>query len=236
MKYLYCTIAIGETYFNSAKNFAENLNQRSNNHHMLIVTDKTYAPIENTTIKILPDDKIVFTSGCFNYNLKYYPLFLANQMDYDYIIFVDADWRITDNYDESGVESMFNFMGENNYDMLFERPHRIGDSKLNGRECIFYHKIDFYDLLNTDVYDDGHFCNEQFIVFRKNDKFNIFVHKWEELYLKAAKANLWAFAEGLEIGMSMAYSKMSGCYIAWERFVKGMFEFNSRDGGLLIRF
>ena len=236
MRYLYCTIAIGEDYFNSAKSFAEKLNTFSNNHHMLIVTDKSYDEIKNTTIEIIPNDKTLFIKDVFNYNLKYYPLFLSNKMDYDYIIYVDSDWRVRDSYNPSSVEEMLNFMEQEGYDILFERPHRIGDGKFVGRECFWQHKVGFYNLLDTEIYDNGHVCNEQFIVFKKNDKFNIFVQKWEELYEKATEGELWPFAEGLEIGMSMAFSKMNGCYVSWERFIRQMYEFNSKDGGLNIKF
>jgi hypothetical protein len=51
-KILYCTIAVGDYYLNSAINIAESLNKYSNNHHMLIVSDVNNNPINNTTFKI----------------------------------------------------------------------------------------------------------------------------------------------------------------------------------------
>jgi hypothetical protein len=203
---------------------------------MLIVTDKIYDEIKNTTIKIIPKDKVLFINDVFNYNLKYYPLFLSNKMNYDYIIFVDADWRVRDTYNPSNVVSMFNFMNEKNYDVLFERAHRIGDGKFMGKESFWQHKIGFYNLLDTEIYDEGHVCNEQFIVFKKNDKFNIFLDKWEELYKKATDNELWPFAEGVEMGMSMAHSKMNGSHTDWKTFLMGMFEFDNKSGELYIRF
>ena len=74
------------------------------------------------------------------------------------------------------------------------------------------------------------------MVFKKNEKFNLFVNKFKELYEISSNANLWPFAEGLEIGMSMAHSNMKCDWLSWGKYISGMFEFNSKDGGLNIRF
>jgi hypothetical protein len=235
-KILYCTIAVGDYYLDSAINIAESLNKYSNNHHMLIVSDINNNPINNTTFKKIPENQIIFIRNNFNYMMKYYPLYLANEMEYDYIIFLDADWRIRDTYDGLKVKSMFQYMVENNYDMFFERPHGIGIGKHDGINCFWQHKIDFYKLKETNIYDSGHVCNEQFMVFKKNEKFNLFVNKFKELYEISSNAGLWPFAEGLEIGMSMAHSKMKCDWLGWVRYLSNMFEFNSKDGGLNIRF
>jgi hypothetical protein len=236
MRHLYCTIAVGDYYLNSAKEMSKKLNEKSKNHHFLIVTDKPEENYENTTFLQIPENQIVFIKNTFNYCLKYYPLYLAKDMDYDHIIFIDSDWRIKKKYDENGISSIFEFMDKNEYDILFERPYKIGVSKFYGRECFWGHKRDFYKLLETTEYDSGHVCNEQFIVFKKNDKFNIFIEKWKELYEIAANAELWAFAEGTEIGMSMAHAKLNYSYLTWQDYVRGMYEFTSRDGVISIKF
>lgn len=235
MKYLYCIIAIGEKYFVSAKNLANKLNTFSNNHHVLIISDKTDISIKNATILKIPDDKVIMSGGFFNYNLKYYPILIASQMDCEYIIHIDADWRIRDEYDPSGVDEMLNYMNKNSYDILFERPHNIGTGKID-KGCFWNHKKSFYNLLDTTEYDSGHVCNEQYIVFKNNDKLKVFINKWEELYYKSSEANLWGFAEGVEIGMSMAFAKMAGSYKTWESFVRNMYEFNNVSGELFVRF
>jgi hypothetical protein len=236
MKYLYCTIAVGEKYLNSAKEISRRLNEKSENHHFLIVTDKPEENYENTTFVGIPKEQVVFIRNEFNYCLKYYPLYLAKDMEYNNIIYIDSDWRIKDEYDEAGVMNMLNFMNENEYDILFERPHTIGAGKFDGRECFWGHKRDFYNIMETNEYDEGHVCNEQFIVFKKNDKFNVFIEKWKELYQIAANAELWAFAEGTEIGMSMAVAKLKYSIITWEKYIKHMYEFTSKDGGISIKF
>ena len=238
MKHLYCTIAIGEMYVESAMTFAKRLNEKSTTHHMLIVCDKDYEPIDNVTYKIIPEDHVLFTtlSHIFNYNLKYYPLYLASQMDYNHIIFVDSDWRVRNEYDETNIHRMLNFMDEQNIDMFYERPHTIGAGKHDGNNCFWRHKRDFYKLLETDEYDTGNVCNEQFLVFKNNEKFTIFVNKWKELYQIAAEANLWGYAEGVEIGMSYTTAKMVATHTNWEHFIRAMFEFTAISQQVYIRY
>jgi len=236
MRHLYCTIAVGDYYLNSAKEMSKVLNEKSQNHHFLIVTDKPEENYDNTTFVNIPEDQVVFINDGFNYCLKYYPLYLAKDMEYEHIIFIDSDWRIKEKYDENGVISMFEFMNKNNFDILFERPHTIGAGKFDGRDCFWGHKRDFYKLMDTTEYDLGHVCNEQFIVFKKNDKFNVFIEKWKELYEISAENKLWPFAEGTEIGMSMAHAKLNFSYATWEHYLRGMYEFTSKDGGISIKF
>lgn len=236
MSYTYCTIAVGEFYLESAKNFAKKLNSYSHNHHMIITTNIDQNEIiPNTIIHKIPNDLVLFIKNDFNYMTKYYPIELAINLFYDFIIFVDADWRVKDSYKEINILNMLSFMNENNFDMLFERPHRIGAGKHDGRECFWNHKINFYKLLETDIYDDGDVCNEQFMVFKNTDKLKIFIDKFKELYTISTEANLWPFAEGLEIGMSMCHAKLITNY-RWNHLVPNMFEFNSKDGGLNTRF
>lgn len=233
---IYCTIAIGEQYLNSAIKMAESLNQYSDNHNMLIVTDKNINNFKNTHFVKIPDTYVLFIQNIFNYMLKFYPMYLANKLNYDYIIFIDADWRIKSSYNKDNVNSLLDYMEKNNFDILFERPCNIGIGKKDDINCFWKHKVDFYNLKETNEYDDGHVCNEQFIVFRKNEKFNLFVNKFKELYELSTDAKLWPFAEGLEIGMSMAYSKMKYDYLGWQNYLRGMFEFNTKDEKLYIRF
>lgn len=237
MSYTYCTIAVGDSYLESAKNFAKKLNNFSNNHHMMIVTNTNghNEIIPNTTIHKIQDDIILFIKNDFNYMTKYYPIELSINLLYDFIIFVDADWRVKDTYKEINILNMFSFMNTNNLDMLFERPHHIGGGKHDGKQCFWYHKIDFYKLLETDLYDDGHVCNEQFMVFKNTYKLKTFIDKFKELYKISTEAELWPFAEGLEIGMSMSHAKLATSW-DWNHYVRNMFEFNSRDGGLNTRF
>jgi len=236
MRHLYCTVAIGDLYVQSAITMAKRLNEKSTSHHMLIATNKEYEEVDNLTYVMLPEDSVLFTRNIFNYNLKYYPLYVANQMDYDHIIFIDSDWRIRDEYDENNIHRMLNFMDEQNIDMFYERPHSIGAGKHDGNQCFWRHKRDFYKLLETDVYDTGHVCNEQFMVFKKSDKFNVFVNKWKELYEMAAEADLWGYAEGVEIGMSYTHANMVATHTNFEHFIRAMYEFTAISQQIYIRY
>jgi hypothetical protein len=236
VSYCFCTIAIGEKYYESAINFAEKLNKKSNKHHMVIITDVIIQDIPNTTFIEIPKSETLFIQNIFNYNLKYYPIKHSKQMGFDYIIFVDSDWEIIEDYNEDEILKMFNFMSENNLDFLFERPHLIGHGKHDGQQSFWRHKIDFYKLLETDLYDSGHVVNEQFLVFKNNEKLKIFLNEWERLTNLATKNNLWAFAEGVEIGMSSALSNMNFNYNDWKNFVRNFFTFTSVDGKIYNRF
>ena len=234
--YTYCTIAVGEFYLNSAIQFAKDLNKHSKNHNFLIVTDGEFDPINNTTFVKIPEEYVSFVGESFNYMLKFLPLYILNKSNFEYLIYIDSDWRIRDNYNETNLKNLFEYMNKNNLDVFFERPHSIGAGKRNLSSCFWRHKIDFYGLNDTDVYDGGHVCNEQFLVFRKNKKFDIFINKFKDLYEISTKGKIWPFAEGVEIGMSMAYSEMKYDYYGWQFYVREIFEFNSKDGTLYVRF
>ena len=57
--------------------------------------------------------------------------------------------------------------------------------------------------------------NEQFVVFKNSEKLKLFCDTWEQLYLRSADGDIWAYAEGVEMGMSMAVSTMKSLYIPY---------------------
>jgi hypothetical protein len=236
MKYTFCTIAIGEKYLLSALQLAEQLNKVSNKHHLLIVSDDVNYNIDNVTMVKIPNDKKLFTSKIFNYNLKYLPIKYSSELDFDYVIFIDADWSLSDNYDQEKIDSVLNFMETNNYDFCFERPHLIGHGKHDEVSIFWKHKRDFYDLKNTNEFDDGHVVNEQFMIFKNNEKLKTFSSLWESLCERSSESDLWAFAEGVEMGMSASHSKMTYEYYGWQRILNDCFTFNSVCGNLYIKF
>lgn len=236
MRYVFCTIAIGQKYIDSAVNMAKQLNDISNEHHFIIVTDNTEHVVDNVTFIEAPKDKKLFIQNYFNYNLKYLPIKYSSELDFDYIIFIDADWSLGDEYLTEKVHNVLEFMEINKYDFCFERPHSIGDGKTQDNTTFWKHKRDFYDLLNTTDFDEGHVVNEQFLIFKNNDKLKEFCLFWESLSERASEGNLWAFAEGVEIGMSAAITKMSYEYYGWQRILNNCFNFTSLDGTFYKRF
>jgi hypothetical protein len=215
MSYIYCTIAIGKKYFDISIEFAKQLNKISKNHKVLIVTDQKSKNIKNCEIQKVPEHLTLFyPNGCFNYNLKYYPIKLASESQNDVVIYFDADWMVGPDYKESKIESFIEFFTNSEFDFLFERPHGIV-GKHDWNNCFWRHKIEPYKLMETDKYDSGHVCNEQFLVFKNNDKLKIFTDAWDNRDKFSVENNIWPFAEGLEIGMSSVDANMN---FSWNGF------------------
>lgn len=236
MSYIYCTIAIGKTYFDTSVEFAKNLNKISKNHKVLIVTDQKPKKIKNCKFVKVPNELTLFyPNGCFNYNLKYYPIELASQTEHDVIIFFDGDWMIGPDYKESKIDAFVDSFIKSEFDFLFERPHGIV-GKHSWDTCFWRHKIEPYKLMETDEYDSGHVCNEQFLAFKNNDKLKIFVDAWGKRDKFSVENDIWPFAEGLEIGMSSVDAKME---VSWNGFyfLTSCFMFYPKGGEYpLIRF
>lgn len=208
-QYIYCTIAIGEKYYKSAIQFAKKLNEISVHHKVLIITDQQIDSIENCEIINVPNELTLFyPNGCFNYNLKYYPIKLASMRKVDFVIYFDADWIIAPDYNENKVFNFLNWFGNSDFDFCFERPHFISGKK-DWNTCFWRHKIEPYKLMETDKYDLGHVCNEQFLAFKNNKKLVNFVDAWDKRDKFSVDNNIWPFAEGLEIGMSSIDADMN---------------------------
>lgn len=235
MRYTFCTLALGEEYLESAIKFANDLNKVSNSHHMSIVTDLKVENFENTTFFDFPENHKKTTGNAFNYNLKFLPIKFASESDFEFVIFVDADWKIEKGYSDMNLNKVFQQMIDRNIDMFFERPHRVGDSKYE-KDSFIRHKVPIYNLLNTNEFDDADVPNEQFFVFKNNEKLKNFVSYWETLNDKCVDKNCWAFAEGLEIGMSALKSGMNTSYIDWQHLLQNSFSFITKGGLYYERF
>jgi len=236
MSYCFCTIAVGEKYFNQSMEFARKLNKFSKSHHYVVVTDQPQVDIDNVTFYTIDPSTTLFISGFFNYNLKHLPIRKSKEMGFDFIFFVDADWRLLESYSEQNILDLITNMENNNIDYIFERPHLIGRGKHDGANCFWRHKVSFYNLLDTQIYDDGHVANEQFLGFKNNEKLGIFLSEWEKLEDMATKSNLWAFAEGVEIGMSSCIAKMKFDFSNWQHYVRNIFSFTTVDGRVYNKF
>jgi hypothetical protein len=214
-KHIYCTIAIGEKYYNSSIEFVKSLNKISKNHYVIIVTDQKTKKLKNCKF-VKPDNNLTlfYPNGCFNYNLKYFPIKTAIEFDTDYIFYFDADWMIGPSYSEEKITNFINWFHNSEFDFCFERPHFIG-AKHEWNNCFWRHKIEPYKLMETDFYDRGHVCNEQFLAFKNNDKLKVFIDAWDKRDKFSVENNIWPFAEGLEIGMSSIDADMK---FTWNGF------------------
>lgn len=236
MSYAFCTIAIGSDYLQNAINFANKLNEISNEHHYVVVTNEETPSIDNTTFVKLPENQTLFIHNFFNYNLKYLPIKLASELGFEYVLFIDSDWKLEEGFSIEKIKGLFDFMESDNYDMLFERPHSIGGGKHDGHNCFWKHKRDFYKLLETNEFDNGHVVNEQFLVFKNSEKLKTFVSFWEELTRLSTESNVWAFAEGVEIGMSSVKANLKWCYFGWQNILNNCFSFFTKDAKFYKRF
>lgn len=238
MNFTFTTLAIGQQYFETAKQFSIDLYNKNINFSRIIVSDISDTDTPNTLVITPPIDTVTRICNAFNYNLKYLALDAAVQYlssaNCDYIIYIDADWRIRDNYDNNKI---IKFLNQNlNIDFYFERPHNIGVSKLNlDNNCFWKHKIHPYGLLNTTKYDSAHVCNEQFMIFKNNKKLEKFVESWSEKNQFCIENNVWTFAEGVEMGMSYIDANMLAQYTNFGT-INDCFEFNDASGNLHVRF
>lgn len=241
---MFCSLAVGETYLINFINFCKEKKKKDNSKN-LVVTDKdTYSLLidlinENNDIEyVIIDDNHTITTWPlgFNFNLKYLPIKNSIKDGIDYVIYVDSDFRIRNDYHPDKFKNLFNQMVDNDIDYVFERPYFIGHGKQHHFDNFWKHKIEPYKLMETSKYDDYHVCNEQFLVFKNTKKLNIFSERWEELYWKSVELNVWTFAEGLEIGMASADAEMTFDYHLFRGTLTNCFEFNDKSGNLHSRF
>lgn len=237
MKYIFTTLAIGESYLDSAVSLHKSiLNKTTSDFN--ITTDQEYNNFDRLNFNKLNlenyHDKR--TGFSFYYNLKVLSLKYCLDKNYDYIVYTDADWRSRDEFSEQKFLDLFQHMEKNNIDFCFERPAPIGPNKRNLDNCFFQEKLRDYNVFEHDKWDDAHVVNEQFLVFRNSWKFRFFVRKWEEFLWYSIKNNIWNYAEGFEIGVSALEAQMKWDYSSLSFFLKNSFEFNDKLGNLWIRF
>lgn len=232
MRYTYTTLAIGENYLSRAKQFSIDLYKKKYNFSRVIVSDIEDLDIPNTHLIKPPKNTIYSICNYFNYNLKYLAIKAAYELDTDYIIYVDADWEIFNHYHPSKIDK---FLDNNHLDFYFERPHLIGTSKNDLNNCFWQHKIEPYKLFNTNTYDHAHVCNEQFLIFKKSTKLKVFIDAWEYRNQFGIDNNIWAFAEGVEIGMSSVDAGLNSQYTFFSE-INNCFKFNDVSGNSYIRF
>jgi hypothetical protein len=234
MRYIFTTLAIGQKYLNSAIEFSNMLTNLDPDPIRIIVSDIEAECPTNTKMIKTEENIQPIVCNTFNYNLKYLAIKEAINFDCEYIIFTDADWIVSKNYDKNKI---LKFLNENNseVDFFFERPHQIGQSKLEWDNCFWRHKIEPYKLMDTNKYDEAHVCNEQFMIFKNNDKLKSFVEAWSRRNQFCIDNNVWTFAEGVEMGMSAIDA---GMLTQWSNFftIRDCFEFYDVLGQHYIRF
>lgn len=239
MKYLFTTLAVGDSYLDNAIDCYNNLSKKT---HLCDFNITTNQQIKN-------HDKInfdFFSLSRYNGDLPGFSFYLSlkalalkyaiNIAKYDYVIYNDADWRVTENFSEEKILSLFAHMEKHNYDLLFERPAEIGYYKNKPHECFFSEKILDFNVNEHALWDKAHCTNEQFLVFKVNWKFKVFVMKWEMFLWYSIANNLRSYPDGFDIGVSALESNMNWDYNDWRFLVSNCFEFKDKSGNTHIRF
>lgn len=236
-KYIFTTLAVGDLYVNNASQcyttFSEKCSADFN-----ITTNKPCDVGSKVNLDIFHLDRYDDGGGGFSFylNLKVLSLKYCLDKGYDFIIYNDADWRMTDNFDEKRLFDLFEHMNENNLDFLFERPAPIGAHKMNLDYCFFTDKLYNYHVFEHSKWDKAHVVNEQFMIFKNTWKFRYFVRRWEEFLWYSIHNNIRNYPDGFDIGVSALDAEMNWDWNCFRGFLPGFFEFDDKSGNKHIRF
>jgi hypothetical protein len=240
MKYLFTTLAVGKEYVDNAINCYSKINKIINCDFNITTNEKlkNIDIINNINFDYFSLNKYNDDGAglSFFFNLKVLSLKYALDKDYDFVIYNDADWGPTNNLNEEKLLKLFDYMNHHDYDMLFERPAKIGYYKEHLDECFFTQKLYDYNVFEHDKWDDAHVTNEQFLVFKVNWKFRLFVRRWEQFLWYTIANKIRNYAEGFEIGVSAHETQMKSDFDEWRTILRDCFEFKDKQGVIHTRF
>jgi hypothetical protein len=142
MKYIFTTLAVGDSYVrNASKCYTAYSNKCSADFN--ITTNELCEVGSKVNLDLFKLDR--YDDGnpgfAFYLNLKVLSLKYCLDKGYDYVIYNDADWRIRDNFNEDKLFDLFKYMEDKNLDFLFERPSKIGSHKGDMSNCFFERKL-----------------------------------------------------------------------------------------------
>ena len=141
MKYIFTTLAVGDSYVKNASECYTKYSDKCS-ADFNITTNEICEVGPKVNLDIFKLDRYDDGGAGFSFflNLKVLSLKYCLDKGYDYIIYNDADWRMTENFSEDKLFKLFNHMEENNLDFLFERPALIGGHKKDMSNCFFDRK------------------------------------------------------------------------------------------------
>lgn len=237
MRYLFTTLAVGDSYVDSAVRFYSSLEKRTSSCDFNITTN-TKRTQDKINFDYFTLDRYTDSGIGFNFflNLKVLSLKYALDKGYDYVIFTDADWDIAERFSEDKIVSLFDYMEKNSLDALFERPNEIGYNKEHFNECYFKEKLKDYHVMEHSKWDRAHVFNEQFFVLKVNWKYRYFVRRWEEMMWYSIANNIRNYPDGFEIGVAALESEMKVDFDQWRNLIKNSFTFYSKENELYYRF
>lgn len=245
MRYCFTTLAIGDKYEKSAIKLFSELKSKTEFADFNITTknNKLRLKKNNEFIKWdILDKKIpIKTNNIFNYNLKCLSLksFINhdNYKNYEFIIYIDSDWMVYDEFEESKILSLLNYMKENKIDMIYERPSPLSHHKFNLNSYV-KHKIEGYSIDKTVRWDDSKIMNEQFVIYKNNGKFKFYTKRWEQFLWYSIKNEINNFGEGLEMGISAFDAEMNTISLdkPINDLINNVFYFYDGNGTKFIRY
>jgi len=237
MKYIFTTLAVGDSYLKNASECYTKYSEKCSADFNITTNEiSEVGPKVNLNLFKLDSYEDGNPGFSFYLNLKVLSLKYCLDKGYDYIIYNDADWRMTDNFSEDKLLNLFNHMETNDLDFLFERPALIGGHKRDMSNCFFDRKLYDYHVFEHTKWDNAHVVNEQFMVFRNNWKFRYFVRRWEEFLWYSIHNNIRNYPDGFDIGVSALEAEMKWDYNSFGGFLPGCFEFHDKVGNLHTRF
>lgn len=237
MKYIFTTLAVGDSYVKNASECYTTYSEKCS-ADFNITTNEHCEVGPKVNLDIFKLDRYEDGNPGFSFylNLKVLSLKYCLDKGYDYIIYNDADWRMTNNFSEDKLMRLFSHMENNNLDFLFERPALIGDHKKDMSQCFFDRKLYDYNVFEHTKWDNAHVVNEQFMVFRNNWKFRYFVRRWEEFLWYSIHNNIRNYPDGFDIGVSALDAEMKWDWNSFRGFLPNCFEFHDKIGNLHTRF
>lgn len=237
MKYAIVTLAVGDKYFNPVFEHYKEVSKRLTGD-FYITTEKEQPDIGNVTINTLYLDRYHGNESYqpFYFNLKSLAFKPILDRDYNFVIYLDSDWTITDNLSDDILKSAFEFMEKSNIDMFFERPAEIGGARTNPESSFFKNKLDSYHALEHTRWDKAHVMNEQFFMIKNSWKLRYFQNRWEQFLWYSIYNNIWNYAEGFEAGISALESEMELDYISVRGLFPNCFCFKDRLNKPYTRF
>jgi len=240
MKYCFTTLAAGEKYENIATKLFQDLREKTSDCDFFIATNnKELTDLGERIYVDCIEGPVRAPNTLFLYNLKslaFKHVVKHEQLfgrQYDYIIYIDADWYVDEGFNENKILDLLNYMEEEDIDFSFERNAFVRQSRIydNVKEAFFLEKLIEYDVMDYEGWDEARVPNEQFMIFKNSTKFKVFVMKWEMFLLYSMKYEINNHAEGFEMGVSAYEVGMSKYnFNLFYRFLEGCFYFFNSSG------
>jgi len=246
MKYCIITLSIGEKYIEMAVNMFKSFKEKTEHCDFVITTMEPREYDENDFIiwkYIHPPFDVKGPGGNFYYNLK--SLAFRSVIDlndnngnlYDYVVFLDADMFMYEKFREENFLNLFDYMEQNDVDMIFERPAKISSHKDNLDRCFFKQKLTHYYADRHTKWDEGYVMNEQFLIVKYNWKYIFFTIRWEQMLWYSIRHHIINFAEGFEMGISALEADMKMVSVEEIKdMVHDIFYFFDHNGKMFIRY